>query len=298
MVATEPSAAGLLLAAIERLAETGSDTARLDAQLLLAASLGISRADLVLGIRDMMVADESRLRFEAMLARRCGHEPIAHILGYKEFWSLPFRVTADTLIPRPDSELLVDLAVQAGQAMLAPRVLDLGTGSGALLLATLHALPSAWGLGIDCSARAIRIASENAAVLGLTDRSGFMVADWDAALRDAAPFDLILANPPYIPSVDVAELMPDVARYEPHQALDGGETGLAPYPLLLAAIASRLSPGGGAWLEFGTGQAEALLAMARACGLQACIHRDLAGRPRCLAVSREPGHDFSLGKDC
>ena len=178
----------------------------------------------------------------------------------------------------------MELAIRAGRALARPRVLDLGTGSGALLLATLSELPGGWGLGIDRSPGAAQMAAHNARRLGLAMRSAFMVADWGAALADDTGFDLILANPPYIPTPHMHALEADVAGHEPHLALDGGADGLAPYPCVLAAIARHLTASGGAWLEFGTGQGEALQSLAAQAGLNAVIHADLAGRPRCLAV--------------
>jgi release factor glutamine methyltransferase len=259
------------------------DTPRLDAELLLAHALGEARLAMLAGTAP--VSAEVVANFEALLERRRAREPVAHILGWREFWSLPLRVTPDVLVPRPDSETLIEAAIaeRGGQAPAA--ILDLGTGSGALLLAALSHWPAARGLGIDRSAEALAVAEGNAASLGLAGRAAFRLLDWRApgwVERLGGPFDLVLANPPYVP--DDAELMPEVAAHEPAGALFAGPDGLDDHRILLPALPRLLAPGGVAVLEFGEGQAAALGAMAADAGLPARIAADLAGRPRAIVL--------------
>lgn len=265
----------LLRAAVALLS---GDTPRLDAELLLAHVLGEARLMMLAGRGD--VGPEAQAAFAALVARRATHEPVAHILGEREFWSLPIRVTADVLVPRPDSETLIAEALALFAARPPETVLDLGTGSGALLLAALSEWPRAQGLGIDRSAAALAVARGNAEALGLAGRAAFREGDWAAGVDGR--FDLILCNPPYIP--DGAELMPDVVRFEPAGALFGGPDGLTPYRLLLPEMPRLLADGGAAIFEFGVGQADALLALAADAGLKARVAPDLAGRPRALVA--------------
>jgi release factor glutamine methyltransferase len=254
------------------------DTPRLDAELLLAHVLGEDRLAMLVGRAP--VGADALARFEALLARRRAHEPVAHILGEREFWSLPIRVTPDVLVPRPDSETLIAEALGAFAGRPPARVLDLGTGSGALLLAALSEWPAATGLGIDRSARALAVAADNAERLGLAARAAFRLGNWADGVDER--FDLLLCNPPYVP--DGTTLMPDVERFEPAGALYGGADGLDPYRLLLPEVGRLLQPGGLALFEFGEGQADALLGLAATNGVQARIAPDLAGRPRVLVM--------------
>lgn len=255
------------------------DTPRLDAELFLAHALGEPRLQMLAGQHS--ITSETAARFEAMLARRRRHEPVAHILGAREFWSLPFKVSPDVLVPRPDSETLLVEALVHFKALAPATILDLGTGSGALLLAALSEWPAAIGLGIDCSEAALVVARANALALGLADRATFQPGHWADGLE--GPFDLLLCNPPYIP--DGTALMPDVAAYEPPGALYGGADGLDPYRALLPQVARLLAPGGVALFEFGPGQAGALLQMATRAGLSARTADDLAGRSRALVLT-------------
>lgn len=266
--------------AADKLAAT-SDTPRLDAELLMAEALGVSRSELLLRHMDRPVPDA----FAALLERRAGHEPVAYILGRQEFFGLELRVTADVLIPRGDSEVLVEAALAARPD--AARVLDCGTGSGALLLAVLSRLPQAQGVGIDRSAAALAVARDNAARLGLDDRARMVAADWDAPGWTGplgGPFDLILANPPYVE--DAADLAPSVRAHEPHGALFAGAEGLDAYRVLLPQLPALLGARGVALVEIGAAQAEPVSAIAASAGFAAKLHRDLGGRPRALELSR------------
>ncbi|GGD85977.1 release factor glutamine methyltransferase [Tsuneonella deserti] len=266
-------------AASERLAGT-SDTARLDVELLMAHALGCSRSEVLL--RHMR--DPAPAGFEALVARRISHEPVAYITGEQEFYGRRFRVSPAVLIPRGDSETPVIAALEArGEAR---RVLDCGTGSGALLLTLLAELPAARGVGIDRSAGALAIASQNALNLGLADRADLRVADWTAPgwTDPLGKFDLVIANPPYVE--DTAPLDRSVRDHEPHGALFAGPEGLEDYRVLIPRLPDLLEPHGVAVLEIGHRQHEAVSAIAREAGFTAALHRDLAGRPRALVLSR------------
>lgn len=258
-----------------------SDTPRLDAELLMAHALGVTRSELLL--RHMRSAVPNG--FAPLLQRRRAHEPIAYILGRQEFFGLEFLVTPAVLIPRGDSEVLVEVALRARPD--ARRVLDCGTGSGALLLSVLAQLPNAQGLGIDRSAPALEIARANAERLGLAGRARMVAADWEQPdWTDAlgAPFDLILANPPYVETA--AELGASVRAHEPHGALFAGIDGLDAYRALVPQLPALLTDEGMAVVEIGATQAEAVSAIAAAAGLSATLHRDLGGRPRALSLIR------------
>lgn len=259
-----------------------SDTARLDAELLMAHALGVSRSDLL--VRHM--SDPVPQGFAALTARRMTHEPVAYMVGTQEFYGLRFAVTPDVLIPRGDSETLVECALAARPD--AKRVLDCGTGSGALLLAVLHNLPDAIGIGVDNSAGALAVAARNAEALGLAGRTDMILADWSQPTwRNALgkPFDLVLANPPYVESE--AALEPGVRDFEPSSALFAGKDGLDDYRVLLPQLPGLLAPGGKALLEIGSTQAEAVSALATDAGLSTTLFRDLANRPRVLQLSAE-----------
>lgn len=258
-----------------------SDTPRLDAELLMAHTLGVTRSELLL--RHM--ADAAPTAFLPLLARRQRHEPIAYILGEQEFHGLAFKVTSDVLIPRGDSETLVDVALAACPD--AKRVLDCGTGSGALLLAVLSELPEARGIGIDRSAAALAVARDNAERLGLAGRAAMRLADWDAADWTAdlgGPFDLVLANPPYVERT--AAIAPSVRDHEPAGALFAGDEGLDAYRVLIPHLPELLNRGGVAVVEIGHAQADPVSAIAHAAGLTVVLHRDLASRPRALEMRR------------
>jgi release factor glutamine methyltransferase len=264
----------LLRLAADRLAPV-SDTPRLDAELLLAHAFGITRQALLLG-PDWPVPPE----FDSLLQRRLAHEPVAYITGSKAFWTLDLHVTPDVLIPRPDSETLIEAAIAHFGGGAPATMLDLGTGSGALLLAALDQWSEAWGLGIDRSAAALAVARGNAERLGLGDRACFVQGSWADAL--GARFDLILCNPPYI-EVGAA-LPPQVAAHEPASALFAGPDGLDDYRRIAPQLARLLAPGGIAVLEIGGTQADQVSALLRAEGLRTNVVKDLAGLDRCVAV--------------
>jgi release factor glutamine methyltransferase len=253
-----------------------SDTPRLDAELLMAHALGLSRNDLLLRQRDLIVPPG----FAALIARRLGGEPVAYITGTREFWTISLAVTPDVLIPRPDSETLIEAAVAhfAGRAPQA--ILDLGTGSGALLLAALSEWPDAHGLGIDASPAALAVAQGNAARLGLAERATFRPGDWAQAID--ATFDLILINPPYI-ARSVA-LAGDVL-HEPDSALFAGAEGLDDYRRIAPDLPRLIAPGGMAAIEIGYDQKVAVSALLADAGLSVRALRDLAGHDRCLVAT-------------
>jgi release factor glutamine methyltransferase len=254
-----------------------SDTPRLDAELIAAHAAGLERGEMLLCLSDLVVPAGA----DALLARRLAHEPVAHITGTRDFWTLSLKVTPDVLIPRPDSETLIEAALRhfAGQA--GPRrILDLGTGSGALLLAALSEWPQATGLGIDISAGALAVARENAGRCGLADRAEFVAGDWAQGLDGR--FDLILCNPPYIEADAV--LAPEVADHEPHGALFAGADGLDCYRRLAPEMARLLETGGIALFEIGHDQGRAVSGLFAAEGFAPALHHDLGGRDRGVSI--------------
>ncbi len=264
-----------------------SDTARLDAELLMAEALGVSRTELLLH----RTRDPVPPGFAALVIRRTAHEPVAYILGRQEFRGLDLIVNSDVLIPRGDSETLVEAAL--GVCPAPRRVLDCGTGSAALLLAVLAettAPAGSEGVGIDRSLGALAVAAANAARTGLADRVRLLHRDWNVAgwADDLGWFDLILANPPYVETG--ALLDPAVRAHEPAGALFAGADGLDAYRVLIPQLPRLLAPGGVAAIEIGHTQADAVTALAEAAGFTATLHRDLAGRPRALILwnSRAP----------
>lgn len=269
--------AAAIRAAAEQLAET-SDTARLDAELLMAEALGVSRSELLL----RHTGDAVPPSFAELVRRRAGHEPVAHILGHQDFYGRSFIVTPNVLIPRGDSEILVEAAL--GILRSEGRVLDCGTGSGALLLTLLAERSALTGVGIDNSLQALEVAAANAARLGVEDRARLLHLDWRAAgwSSGLGHFELVIANPPYVETG--ADLAPSVRNYEPAAALFAGEEGLDDYRILIPQLPDLLAPGGAAILEIGAGQADPVSDLAHAAGFDVTLHRDLAHRPRVLVL--------------
>lgn len=265
-----------LAAAAGRLAET-SDSPRLDAELLMAHALGVPRDALLLRHLGDAVPDA----FEPLVQRRLAHEPVAYIIGRRAFWTIELAVGPGALVPRPDSETLIEAAIAYFEGRPPARILDLGTGPGTLLLAALDHWPEATGLGVDRSEQALDYARANAARLGMADRAAFRLGDWGEGLAET--FDLILANPPYIGTDET--LPEDVRCYEPGSALFAGPDGLDDYRRIIPDLPRLLAPGGTAMVEIGWTQADAVSAIARNSGFDAALYNDLAGRPRAIRLT-------------
>ncbi len=271
------------LVAATKALEGVSETPRLDVELLMAHALGLSRNELLLRARDLTTPPD----FEALLQRRLLHEPVAYIRGYQEFWDLTLAVTPATLIPRGDSETLIEAAIGYFRDSEPPaRILDLGTGSGALLLAALSVFSEAGGTAIDASLDALAVAQANAERLGFGNRARFLRRSWRDAgwADDLGHFDLILCNPPYVETD--AELAQQVRAHEPASALFAGADGLDDYKLLIPQISPLLATGGVAIFEIGLGQDAAVTQLAMAQGFTVQPHRDLAGIIRALSLSK------------
>ncbi|NGM34031.1 peptide chain release factor N(5)-glutamine methyltransferase [Methylobacterium sp. DB0501] len=269
--------------AVDALAAGGIETAALDARILVEEALGVTATDLALrGNEPAGAAGAERLT--AYLARRVAGEPVARIIGAWEFWGLPFGLSPDTLVPRPDTETLVEAALALG---LDPggshRLVDLGTGSGCILVALLTEWPRAQGLGLDRSQAALATARANAARNGVANRAAFAAGNWAAAL--AGPFDLVVANPPYIATDAIAGLSEEVRAHDPRLALDGGPDGLDAYRAILAQVPPLLAPGGHLLVEIGYDQESDLRDLAAAHGLSARVVCDLAGHPRVVVMT-------------
>ena len=266
-----------LRAALPRLVAAGVPDAPRDARALLAHTAGIAPDRLTLHLADPLAPD-ALARFDAAVTRRANREPVSHITGQRLFWGRSFRVTPDTLDPRPETELLVQTALSAP----FQTVLDLGTGTGCILLSLLADRPGATGTGTDIHAPTLAVAQENANALGLSPRARFLVSDWFANVRDR--FDLIVSNPPYIAAAEMAALSPEVL-HEPRRALTPGGDGLAPYRIISEAARSHLAPNGRLLVEIGPTQGPAVAALFAAAGLaEIRILQDLDGRDRVVAA--------------
>lgn len=270
-----------------RLRDAGIETAALDARLLLCHAAGISHENLVAG-GNQEAAESARTAFEALVARRAGGEPVARILGEKEFWGLTFRLGPDTLVPRPDSECIVAAVLDGVTDRNAPlRVLDLGTGTGCLLLALLSELPNASGVGVDISKAALDVARANAKALGLNARACFVQSNWAEGVE--GPFDIIVSNPPYIPASEIETLSREVREHDPLRALEGGADGLDCYRVILKQAPKLLAPKGQIVLETSPGVYDVLLELIRIKGRFTVPTKvsDLAGRARGLRFAKD-----------
>ena len=267
------------------------DSAELDARILVGAALGLDLTGVIAAASRRVTAAEAA-RLEDFARRRLEGEPVARILGAKEFWGLPLQLSAATLVPRPDTETVVELALEMSRGAPHPdhrlRIADIGTGSGAILLALLSELPDAYGLGTDVSAAALRTARTNAARLGFATRTDFVACDYAAAL--SGTFDLIVSNPPYIRSAEIADLATEVRDHDPHRALDGGTDGLDAYSALVPQAARLLAHGGALVVEVGQGQSGKIegLMMAAGLTLERPAKADLAGVRRAVAGRKLP----------
>jgi len=274
-----------------RLKSGSIESPELDARVLVGAVLDLDLTGLAAAAGRPLTSEQST-RLEDMVRRRLGGEPVARILGFREFWGLPLKLSPATLVPRPDTETVVELALEMLRATAssdrALRIADIGTGSGAILLALLSELPDACGVGTDISVAALQAACSNARELELADRVGFVACDHAAAL--SASFDLMVSNPPYIRSADIADLATEVRDHDPHQALDGGADGLDAYRALIPQAARLLSPQGVLVVEVGHGQSEQVRALMMTEGLtpEKAAKADLAGIPRAVAGRKLP----------
>ena len=274
----------ILESAISALLQAGCDKPKLDAELLMAHVLGVSRIGLITRA-DKEITEAQKTAFEALLARRIQREPVAYIVGEKEFWSMRFKVSPATLCPRPDTEIMIESALKLFPRDAALNIADLGTGTGAILLALLSEFPNARGTAVDISPQALEIAKENGRNLGLASRADFLLGSWLETLSGS--FDLIVSNPPYIESSLLPELSPEVAVFEPKSALDGGKDGLDAYREIVPQLRERLRPGGWVILEVGVGQVPAIANLMSEQDLQVTsIAKDYQGIDRCVIAQR------------
>jgi len=273
-------------AVAEQFRAAGLESPELDARILIGHALGLDHSGLV-AAASQQISDLTASQIERFAARRLAREPVARIVGMREFWGLRLAVTPDVLVPRPETETVVELALDrldgTGPRTRPLRIADLGTGSGAILLALLSELPNAHAVGTDTDSRALAVGRANAERLGLAARTEFVACDFGAAL--AGPFDLVVSNPPYIASAEIATLAPEVREHDPRGALDGGSDGLAAYRTIAAAAPRLLTPGGHLVVEIGAGQEGAVTALLEAAGLAIAATRpDLSSITRALAA--------------
>ncbi len=270
----------------KRLKAAGIDSPAIDARLLLEAATGASRADILIDPHREVSADQNDI-LEDWLNRREKREPVARILGRKGFWKLLLNLSDAVLVPRPETECIVDMILKRTEADQAFSLADLGVGSGAILLSVLSERPAAKGVGTDVSEEALAVAKDNAAGLGLEGRSAFLRTSWGSGLADAS-FDYVASNPPYIRSDVIPTLDPEVKHHDPHLALDGGESGLDAYVELAPEIFRLLKPGGLAWLEIGFDQTEPVEKLMKDAGfLDVATWLDLSNLPR-VVTARKP----------
>jgi release factor glutamine methyltransferase len=268
------------------LAGSGVDSPKLDARLLLAEVMGWPSQALE-ARPELELSDEQAARFDSLILRRAQREPVCQILEQRGFWTLDLRVTGDTLAPRPDTETLVDAVLEGVRDKKYPlRILDLGTGSGCLLLALLSEFPNATGIGVDISEKALAVARHNARASGLEARAEFIKSDWGRALGDGL-FDIVVSNPPYIADAEIETLEPEVAQWEPRLALSGGEDGFDCYRAIIPELPRLMCDDGFAFLEVGMGQSPKVVAMADEAGLLVKgVRRDLGGIERCVIAGK------------
>jgi len=272
-------------AARDRLKDAGIESPVIDARILVEAACAATRTDIISDPYREVTAEQSAI-LDGYIARRIAREPVSRILGRRAFWKIMVGVTPHVLSPRPESEVLVDLMLRAFPEGMAFNVLDLGVGSGAILLAILAERPAAKGLGVDISEEALATARENAANLDLDARIAFLRGDWATGLADAS-FDAVVANPPYIESEIIPTLDPEVREHDPHMALDGGLDGLDPYRILAGEILRVLKPAGVFAVEIGHTQKDAVEALFREAGAQGVVTiRDLSDRDRVVTGTR------------
>ena len=265
------------------------DAPELDARIIVGHVLGLDHTALA-AHSDRVLTPEEAAGIAGLSARRLGREPVARILGHKEFWGLPFKVNADTLVPRPETETVVEATLSSlGNSRKArgPSIVDLGTGSGALLLALLSEIEGAFGVGTDISFAALLGARDNAAALGLSARASFVVCNYGAGLR--GPADILVSNPPYVACGNIAGLEPEVRDFDPRRALDGGPDGLDGYRAIASDVRRLLAPGGVLALELGQGQLGTVTSIFAPVGLEPVTTRyDLSGIARALVMRARP----------
>jgi len=274
----------------KKLDTAGIESAELDARMLLGGVLELDLTGLITAASRPITAEEAA-QIATFARRRITGEPVARILSRKEFWGLPLQLSPATLVPRPDTETVVELALEIAREWAperAFRIVDIGTGTGAILLALLHELPDAFGVGTDISPEALQTARRNAADLKLASRAAFVACDYAAAL--SGTFDLIVSNPPYIRSSDIAGLATEVRDHDPHRALDGGADGLAAYRALIPEAERLLKPGGALVVEAGQGQSADIEALMTGAGLTVGLppKTDLAGIARAVSGRKVP----------
>jgi len=272
----------ILRSSAEKLKQAWVGNPKLDAQILIEHALDLDRAELLSQSKRTIKANEKKA-IDTLLSQRISGKSVARILGKREFWSLEFSMNEDTLEPRPDSETLVEAVLKHAENKNS--ILDLGTGTGCLLLALLHELPEAKGLGIDKSPRAVEQAKANAKNLGLASRATFKLGNWLEGLSET--FDIVVCNPPYIPSQEIQTLMRELRDFDPHLALDGGKDGLKPYRLLIPLLKDFLTTGGLVAFEVGLRQADRVVALFKENGYaDIAVDRDMSGIDRCVRACR------------
>jgi release factor glutamine methyltransferase len=273
-------------AAARLLGQAKIETPELDARLLVCHAAGLSHEAYVAGF-DRALASNAAARFGAFVGRRLGGEPVSRIIGSREFYGRPFRIDASTLDPRPDTETLIEAALTLADRERRLTILDLGTGTGCILITLLAELSPASGVGVDTSLPALEMARTNAEALGVANRASFLASDWLEAV--SGTFDLLVSNPPYLSAADMAELAREVRDHDPREALDGGPDGLAAYRSIAPQLRKALRPGGIALFEIGPSQVDAVLRLLTEAGLavgdERWLWRDLAGHPRVVGAS-------------